>query len=139
MAFISNGFNYATRIAGRPLRIRYYTETIGSVWDDERTLTGSGDNLYISGLIQEVISDKGSDDAVLMEEGRLRYGDSKVYINGSVVTTSGTLVFTLAISGNSANEIVYREILPGVHKPQFFGDDIYKVIYLRELNLGSLF
>lgn len=136
---LANGLNFVTRQAGRPLRVRYYTETIGSVWDDERTLLQSGNDLYISGIIQPIETTKGSTDATLLEEGRLLYGDIKIYINGSIQTTSGARVFTMAISGNSANEIVYRDILPGMHTAQYFGDMAYKLLYLRQLEVGSLF
>lgn len=139
MTLISNGFNYMNRFGGRPLRIRYYTETIGSVWDDQRTLAKSGNDLYISGILQEVNGTKGSDDAVLLEEGRLKYGDQKIFISGSIDTTSGARVFTLALSGASTTEVIYREIEPGAHKGEWAGQDIYKLVYLRELTTGSLF
>ena len=135
----TDGFNYLNRVAGRPLRIRYYTETIGSVWDDERTLAKSGNDLYASGILQEINTAKGSDDAFLLEEGRLKYGDSKVYVGSSIETTSGAKVFTVALSGNSATEVVYREISPGMHSPEYAGNNIWKVVYLRQLTLGSLF
>lgn len=136
---VHDAYNYANKVSGRPLRIRYYTETIGSVWDDERTLAKSGNDFYTSGMLQEINSEKGSDDQVLLQEGRIKYGDRKVYVDRNVETTSGLRVFTLAISGASSVEIVYQEIIPGMHKPEFFGSDVYKLIYLRELSsTGSL-
>lgn len=139
MPLITDGFNYINTFAGRPLRIRYFTETIGSVWDDERTLAQSGNDFYTSGVVIEVNGKKGSSDAVLMEEGRLKYGDLKCFIGSGVDTTSGLRVFTLAFSGASSVEIVYQEILPGMHSPEMKGSNIYKLIYLREINTGSLY
>jgi len=136
---LSNGFNVLNRDAGRPLRARYYTNTVGSVWDDESTWTSSGNSLYFSGIIQEIDSERGSDDALLIEAGRLKFGDLKCFINGSIETTSGTKMFTLAVSGNSATEIVYQEISPGAHVGEWAGTNIFKVIYLRELTGGSLY
>ena len=71
-----------------------------------------------------------------MEQGRISYDDSKVYINGSIVTNSGAQVFTIAISGLNK---VYREISPGVIMPQYNGTNIYKKLYVRYLPSGSLF
>lgn len=136
MVMISDGLIHAITMAGRPLRIRYYTESIGSVWDDERTLAQSGNDLYISGIIESINATRGSSDEILLEEGRIRFGDQKIFVNGSIQTTSGARVFTIAISGA---DIVYREITPGVNMPQYFGTDIYKQIYIRELQTGSLF
>ena len=80
----------------------------------------------------------GSEDQVLLEQGRIRYNDVKLYIGSEIQTTSGIKVFTIQISGaaNSLHDTIYHEILPGVNLPQYFGLDIYKKVYLRE---GSLF
>ena len=136
---LSDGLNHITRLGGNVLRIRYFTENLGSVWDDDRTITASGNNLYLSGIILKIDATRGSEDQVLLEQGRIRYDDSKIFINGSIQTTSGQQVFTIAISGTSATERVYREIEQGVSMPQYFGTNIYKKIYCREIPLGSLF
>lgn len=130
--------------AGRPLRVRYYTETIGSVWDDERTLIQSGNSIYTSGIMFKIDSrrigvfNKGSEDAVLIEQGRIRYDDSKIYVSGNLPTTSGAMVCTIAISGASTVERVYEQIFEGANVPQVNGVDIYKKLYLRQLSTGSL-
>ena len=132
---LSDGLIYGIRQAGNVLRVRYYTETIGSVWDDDRTVTQSGTDLYISGLYETLDNTKGSSDQILLEEGRIKFNDSKLFVNGSIQTTSGTRVFTVSLSGV---DTVFREITPGVNMPQYFGADIYKKIYVRELPGGSL-
>lgn len=136
MVLPHNGLNYITKVTGRPVRIRYYTETIGSIWDDERVLAYSGNDIYMSGAFLEVNSTKGSDDSVLLEEGRIKYGDLKLVISGGVQTTSGALVFTASKSGA---DIVYREIEIGAHAPDYYGLPAYKLIYMRQLQTGSLF
>src|SRR3990167_8734718 len=133
MVLASDAVRYSIKTTGNVFRIRYYTETTGSVWDDERTLTASGANLYISGAIQKMDSLRGSEDQVLVEQGRLRYDDSIIYVAGSIQTTSGVRVFTIALSGNSANERVYKEVLPGAMLPTYFGENPYKKIYVREI------
>mgnify|MGYP001586054639 CR=1 FL=1 len=139
MVLLSNGLNQQIILAGNVFRVRYYTETIGSVWDDDRTLAASGNSLYLSGIILKIDSTQGNEDQVLLQQGRIRYDDSKIFINGSIQTTSGARVFTIAVSGASTTERVYREITPGVIMPQYAGTNIYKKIYARELPLGSLF
>lgn len=131
----ANGLSFLIKATGEPVRIRYYTETIGSVWDDQRTLTQSGNDFYTSGAFLEIESKYGSDDAVLMEQGRIKHGDVKAVISGSIPTTSGTKVFTLSKSGT---DVVYEEILPGLHAPAYYGQNAYKLVYLRELTTGSL-
>lgn len=133
---ISDALNYLANNRGQTLRVRYYTATIGSVWDDERTLTQSGNDLYISGFFSSVDGTKGSFDEVLLEEGRISYNDSKMFVNGSIQTTSGGRVFTMSLSGVN---IVYREILPGVNTQNLQGYQPYKIVYVRELQTGSLF
>lgn len=133
---MSDALTHSIRLAGNVLRLRYYTETIGSVWDDDRTITASGASLYISGVIQKIDATQGSVDQVLLEQGRIKYDDSKIYVNGSIQTTSGVRVFTISISGLDR---VYQEINPGAIMPQYFGTDIYKKLYVREITTGSLF
>jgi len=132
----SEGFRHMLKLSGRPFRIRYYTETIGSVWDDDRTVALSGASVYVSGVIQKIDQTRGSSDQVLVEEGRINFEDSVIFIAGSVDTTSGVKPFTIAVSGVDQ---VFRPITPGTNQPQFFGDDVLQKLYVRELPGGSLF
>lgn len=72
---------------------------------------------------------------MIVEQGRLLYGDLKCVISGTIQTTSGARVFTLSKSGA---DLVYEQILPGIHTPSYYGENAYKLIYLRNLTLGSL-
>ena len=138
MVLAQDGFGKIVKLAGNIFKVRYYTETIGSVWDDDRSLTVSGNDIYTSGVLLTLDSTKGSEDQVLIEQGRIRYNDSKFFVGSEILTTSGIRVFTVSISGatNSVHDRIYREIVPGVNMPQYFALDIYKKIYVRE---GSLF
>ena len=141
MPLLTNGLIHQFNLAGNLLRGRYYTETIqggGSVWDDTNasSFAKSGADLYFSGIILKIDATRGSEDQVLLEQGRVRYDDSKIFVNGSVQTTSGARVFTFAISGLDR---VYREIEQGVNMPQYFGMDVYKKVYCRIVDGGSLF
>jgi len=136
MVLATDAFRYQTKNAGKTLLLRYYTETVGSVWDDDRTLTRSGTDLYVSGIVENIDSTLGGDDHVLLEEGRIRFDDTKFFVAGSIDTTSGVKAFTLTISGV---DDVFHAITPGVIKPQFLGDSVYKKIYGRLIPGGSLF
>ena len=136
MVLLSDAYRHQVTLAGRTLRLRYYTYGVVSVWDDARTLTASGTDLYVSGVVLNIDSTEGSSDQVLLEQGRIQFGDKKIYVAGSIDTTSGVKVFTVAISG--LNE-VYREITPGIFTPQYQGETGYKKVYGRLIPGGSLF
>ncbi len=71
---------------------------------------------------------------VLLEQGRIAYDDKKMYVNGSMLTTSGARVFTIMVGSPGP---IYRQtegaIIEGIH-----GDQNYKKVYLRFLPTGSL-
>lgn len=120
---------------GRVIRIRYFTNTVGSVWDDDSTWTLSGVNTYVSGLVQSLNLRRGSDDAVLVEQGRILETDKVFFIAGSLDTTSGLRLPTLTISGLNQ---VYRVITDGVNIPTINADNVYKKVYGRIIETGSL-
>jgi len=134
--FATDAVRHLMNSQGRTLRIRYYTNAVGSVWDDDNTWTQSGTDLYISGLFQSLRLDKGSDDATLLEQGRIVDTDKVFFVAGSIETTSGLRVSTFTVSG--VNQ-VFREINPGVFMPSINADDIYKKYYGRIIDTGSLF
>ena len=90
MVLATDALLHQIRLAGVVFRIRYYTETIGSVWDDERTITGST-SLYLSGIMEKIDATRGSEDEVLLEQGRIRYDDSKIFIAGSISRSKRTV------------------------------------------------
>ena len=132
---LADGLSYLTKQGGNVFRLRYFTETIGSVWDDNRTLAASGNDFYTSGVILQIDNSKGSNDQTLIEQGRLRYDDSKIYLSGTIPTTSGVRVFTISISGVDR---VYQNVMPGNIVPQYFGNNVYQKLYVREVTTGSL-
>jgi len=137
MVLPSDGISFLNKTAGQVFRIQYFTSTVGSVWDDQRTLTQSGTDLWVSGVWQELVDKpETSEDAVLIEQGRLSYHDSRLIISSDVQTTSGDRVFTANPSGTSE---VYKQMLPGMHQPMYKGSEIFKKVYLRILPNGSLF
>ena len=131
-----DALRYTMNSQGRIIRLRYYTSTAGSVYDDDRIMTLSGTDLYISGLVQHVNPVQNSQEQILVEQGRIGIDDKKFFIAGSVAGTSGLRVFTIGISG--LNEI-YEPIIPGTINPQTKDNFVYQIIYGRLLPPGSLF
>lgn len=129
----THALNAQIKRAGQNFRIRYYTETIGSVWDDERTIAQSGNDFYTSGIFLAIDTRDGSEDQNLFEQGRIRHDDSKIYISGTIATISGAQVFTISTSGlNRVYEPLY------ITAPEFGPDKVFKKVYVRELKTGSL-
>lgn len=133
MGLVDRGLNKAGKY-GNILRFQYFTESLGSVWDDERTVTQSGADVWISGVVHSIDTRQGSSDMVLLEQGRISYDDKKLYVNGSMLTTSGARVFTVMVGSPGP---VYKQtegaIIEGIKE-----SDNYKKIYLRLLSTGSL-
>ena len=132
---LTNGLNRVIGIAGRPIKLIYYNETIGSVWDDEVSLSESG-TAFISGLVFPMDSRKGSVDSVLLEQGRLIDGDKRLYVNGSVLITGSETQLRIQLGSNVGES--YAPIPLGGIAPEVQGIQIYKKVYIRRLTNGSL-
>jgi hypothetical protein len=118
---------------GQQLRIKYYNTFFTGDYDDDITLTQSGTDLWISGVILPINQSRGSNDAMLLEQGKLFTNDTKLYIEGTV-NTSGTIKIGLGspVYGE------YSLLSDGVIKYTVNQVDILKKIYLRFLTNGSL-
>jgi len=123
---------------GQQLRIKYYTPNwgAGSYYDDDITLTQSGSDLWISGVVQPIDSSRGSSDAILLEQGKILMNDSKIYIDGSTQTGSGDLQLKIGLGSPVATEhsIAYE----GVISWPINAEPIVKKVYIRNLPNGSL-
>ena len=119
------------------VRLKYYTGSISSTaYDDEQVLTLSG-TTWTSGCVQPVTNVYGSNDAVLLEQGKINTNDKKVYIPGNVVTGGTGLSVKIGIGSPPGGE--YSIIPQGVMAWEINSEVIYKKLYLRELQAGSLF
>jgi len=122
---------------GQQLRIKYYTQSFGagSYYDDDITVTQSGNDLWISGVILPINQSRGSNDAVLVEQGKVLTNDSKLYIKGSV-NTSGIIKIGLGSYTTMTNE--YSVLGEGIINYSVNEVDILKKVYIRRLTTGSL-
>jgi len=132
----SAGFSTMIEKAGKPITIKYFQPTVGSVWDDEVTLTEiTGSQITLSGIVMPVSTRYGSEDVNLVEQGKLRTQDQKLYVNGSIDFTGiGSNLNVKIILGTDA----YTLIPIGGIPYEVENTQIYKKAYIRILNNGSL-
>jgi hypothetical protein len=130
------GFNRLLDKASQPIKIRYFTPTIGSVWDDEVTLTQSGTDLWTSGIPQSLELSRGSIDSNLLEQGKLIYNDSKLFIPGSIILTGSTYMIKIQIGSPTGEN--YTMIPEGTDDYTVEGTPTHKKAYIRRITTGSL-
>lgn len=132
----TGGFNSIVSQAGRPITVRYFNEVIGSVWDDDTILTQSGADVVTSGIVMVMNTQEGSQDSVLVQQGKLQDNDKRLFVNGSLLITgsdSQCKIFLGSVAGD-----VYSTIPLGGIAPEVEGIPIYKKVYIRRLTNGSL-
>ena len=133
---VTHDFNNAMVLAGMKVRFRYFTRAAssGNVFDDDITMTQSGPDYWFSGIVQPILGPKGNDEAALWEQGRIIFGDNKLYVPG-YVNTSG--LWKVGIGGSPpAQEFGITEA--GQNAWNIAGSVIYKKLYIRYLPTGSL-
>jgi hypothetical protein len=114
---------------GKIVKFRYLNYTpAGSYYDDDITITQSGNDVYTMGLIQPIDKTRGSKDAALVENGRLLQNDMKMFVNGTV-DTSGLWEVQIGSPIGAHYEVVPDGIVArGVNNQQ-----VYKKLYLRNV------
>jgi hypothetical protein len=132
---LKDGLNDIIDKAGAKIRVNYYTQSIGSVYDDDSVLTQSGTSLWTSGVILPLSNQAGTYESLLVEQGKLRTDDCKLYTKGNISITGSEFRTTIMIG--SPGE-VYSILDPGIISPQVEGERIYKKVFLRLLQNGSL-
>ena len=128
---LSSGFQRIIDLKGVPVEIKYFTGVAGSVYDDDLALTQSGNSLNISGIVFPLKTREGSEDSVLLAQGKLQNQDKVLYLNGSIATTgvSDTVQFIIGSTTYST--------IPDGAKVQMIGNEaIYKKQYIRYLPLN---
>lgn len=131
------GITRAIDLAGTQLRIRYFTQTIGSVWDDELTLAQSGADLWTSGLIYPLKAREGSRESVLLKQGKLLDSDKTMWCNGSLSLTGSDLLVDIMVGSGTSNDL-YTTIEEGGQGWEVEGKPVYLKQWIRRLTTGSL-
>lgn len=130
------GLNKIIRDAGTPISVKYFGTTIGSVWDDDVSLTQTGATIWTSGVIFPLDNTQGSFDSVLVEQGKLTNQDSKLFVVGSLSLTGSESIVKIGIGSPAAEE--YTTIPEGAIAPQVEATLIYRKAFISRVPLGSL-
>lgn len=133
----SSGFLSLLNKAGNQIRVQYYDMSFDDVYDEaenENSYILSG-TLWTSGIILPLNNRRGSEDAVLVEQGKLQEKDKKLFVNGSMAFSGEDQVVKVMIGSPSGD--VYSTIPLGGIKYDVLGVDIYKKQYLRFLPTGE--
>ena len=138
---LSLGFSKIVEKAGKPIRIRYFATEAGSVWDDEVTLTEvTGSEIWTSGIVMPLSNRFGSEDVVLVEQGKLRNQDQILFVNGSLdfTGTGSNFKVKIGMNGSPTQTDNYTLIPLGGIPFEVEGVQVYKKAYIRRLQNGSL-
>jgi len=131
---LAEGFAKIINKAGRPIDIRYYNMTVGSVWDDEVTLSEvTGSRLWTSGVVLPLNS---STDSLLVEQGKLQNHDQRLYIAGTTNLTGSDFKVKVTLGSNAGDS--YNIIPEGTITAEVEATKIYRKVFIRRLTTGSL-
>jgi len=135
---LSAGFQSIITKAGKPITIKYFSQTVGSVWEDDVSLAEiAGSQLATSGIVLPLSTRNrfNSEDVMLIEQGKLRTQDQRLYVNGSLDFTGvgSNLSVKIVINSDSFTLVPLGGIPYEVENTQ-----IYKKAYIRVLPTGSL-
>lgn len=131
--------------AGTPLMIQYFTTNIGSVYDDDVSLTQSGTNLWTSGIVLPLARGPGNVDGMLLEQGKLLEGDLKLYLHGSLILGGSEMMMNITVGSPPSADNRYSLSMPlskrfGPYSYSVQNTPIYKQMYIRRIyGTGSLF
>jgi len=121
--------------AGTQIHVRGFSQVIGSVWDDEVTLTEAS-SVWTSGIVLPIDASKGSFDSLLVEQGKLQSDDQRLFTHGSLLFTGSD--FQVQVQIGSPNGDNYTIVPEGVISYNAQGTQIYKKAYITRLTTGSL-
>lgn len=131
---LAKGFTNLVAVAGKQIGLTYYTQAIGSVWDDDVTLTKSGSTIWTSGIVQPL----SSHDSLLVEQGKLIDNDLRLYSHGSLLITGSEFQIEIQLGSATTTDQLYTTIPLGAIMWEAEGVPVYKKTFIRKLSTGSL-
>lgn len=127
---LTNGLNKIFKFGGLTTEITFISYTIPSgSYDDDTTQTITG-SVTTSGLLFPVRNKFGSEESLLMEQGKLKTSDKVLYVNN--VQTSGNILIDI-------HEQKYAIIPNGIQSLETAGSTIYQKLFIRSSTTGSLY
>ena len=137
---LTEGFRKIIERAGTPIRVQYFTTIYDDTYDESISLVQSGGDLWTSGVFFSLSNKPGHSDSILLEQGKLINGDSKLFIHGSLLLTGSELSIKITIGSPASIDTNYSLITPGPISYSVSNTPIYKVVYIRKIGgMGSLF
>lgn len=123
---------------GQKVRLKFYVSTTsGAVYDDEITLTASGNSVWCYGRQNALQSNTGGADFKLLQQGAIVLDDSIIYLPGSV-SSAGSINNYTKIGIGSPTPSEYAMVASVGDIPFYVGSEIvYHKLYIRKLNTGS--
>ena len=132
-SILQNGMNSIITKGGQQIRVRTFLKTIGSVWEDDTTLT-LGSNIWTSGVVLPVRGLTNSEN-LLMEQGKLSNEDKILFMSGTNILGS---IGVVKIGLGSPTTEEYTIVPAGMSTWAVYNTDIFSKIYIRKLTNGSL-
>ena len=124
---------------GTQIRVRYFNQTVGSIFDDDTTLAVSGNDLWTSGVFLPLSKQIGGPDRILVEQGKLSNDDSRLFTHGSLLFTSGVTQVKINIGSPLDADREYSLLQVGPTSHSVSDTPIYRTVYLRKIGgVGSL-
>ena len=132
----AGAFNSIINKVGTQIKIQYFTQTVGSVWDDDITLTQSGVDLWTSGVVLPLSQQRGSSESVLLEQGKLINDDKKLFIHGSLILTGSEMSISIQTGSPTGDNFT---MLDSNIRVDVSNTPIYRKVFLRLIGgTGSL-
>jgi len=127
--FTNNVKSYGTSIL-----IQHYTGSVSNTeWDDAQALTGSGTDVWVSGMYFPIKATRGSTDAILLEQGKITQADKSLFLPGDTETTP---IMKIGIGSPVTHQ---HSVIPeGIITHPMEEHAVYKKMYIRTLETGSL-
>lgn len=120
-------------LAGTPIRVQRFTSTIGSVYDDDIIWAQTGGDLWISGVVFPLNTDRNSSDSILVEQGKLIHDDKKIFVHGSILFTGSEETVSIRIGSPGNNSDNQFSLLAFIQKYEIQNEPIYKQVYIRQI------
>jgi hypothetical protein len=129
-------FDQVLSEAGRQVRIRFFTASGATTsYDDHVVLSQSGNDYYCLGVNQPV---GGKRDFLLLQQGRIKAGDIKLYLPGAVPLSGAETLVRIGIGSPCNGTLEYGISEGGITSWEKNGVIVYHKAYLTHLPNGSL-
>lgn len=132
ISILGKGLDYMMNMS-TSINIQYVNYYFNSTDYDDVTIQNITGSVWTSGIIFPVRGKQGSEEAMLIEQGKINTQDKVLYISGGILTNSSGLIIAVG-SPTSEN---YTLIPAGGFHYNVNGIDVYKKLYIRKILDGG--